>query len=274
MSEHILTEVAGGVLTVTLNRPERLNAWTMEMGDAYFDVLDRADDDPGIRVVVLTGAGRGFCAGIDMEVLGAAAGGRLPRPAAGRRMTHAQSFRKPLIAAVNGACVGFGLVQALACDIRFAAASAYFLPAFAQRGLNAEYGTSWLLPRMIGQTRATEWLFSGRRMDAAEAERVGLVNGVRDDENLLDQTLDYARRLARTASPTALADTKAQIAGDWLRDRTAAEDHAKELGHAPGHRVDFEEGVRSFLDRRPPDFAPLTPRSPDPANPLAPADHP
>ncbi len=261
MSDDIITQLEDGVLTVTLNRPDRLNAWTFEMGDAYFDALDRADDDPAVRVVVLTGAGRGFCAGLDLEALGEAANSGVRRlPAAGRRMTHAQGFRKPLVAAVNGPCVGFGLVQALACDIRFAGASAFFVTAFAQRGLNAEYGTSWLLPRMIGQTRAVEWLFSGRRMGAAEAARIGLVNDVRPDESLHTDTLDYARALARSASPVALADTKAQIAGDWLRDRVEAEDHAKTLGHSPGHRVDFQEGVSSFVDRRPPRFQPLPPR--------------
>ncbi len=266
MADDILTDLADGVLTVTLNRPERLNAWTFEMGDAYFDVLDRADDDAVVRVVVLTGAGRGFCAGLDLAALGDAAVSGVRRlPAGGRRMTHSQGFRKPLIAAVNGPCVGFGLVQALAADIRFAASSAIFVPAFAQRGLNAEYGTSWLLPRIIGHTRAMEWLMSGRRMNAAEAERIGLVNGVHPDADLLSDTLEYARRLATTASPVALADTKAQMDGDWGRSRVEAEDHAKALGHSPGHRVDFAEGVRSFLERRPPHFAPLPARSDQPS---------
>ena len=261
MAEDILTTVADGVMTITLNRPDRLNAWTYEMGDAYFDALDAADDDPKVRVVVLTGAGRGFCAGLDMEALGTAADSTARRmPSKNRRMTHAQEFRKPLIGAINGACVGFGLVQALACDIRFAAESAFFITAFAQRGLNAEYGTSWQLPRIIGQTRAAEWLMSSRRIQAAEAERIGLVNGVRSDESLLADTVAYARELAATASPIALADTKIQIAGDWLRERAEAEDYAKQLGHSPGHRVDFSEGVRSFVERRAPRFRPLPPK--------------
>lgn len=258
MASEIRTECAEGVLIITFDRPDKLNAWTYEMGDEYFDALDAADEDPHIRVVVVTGAGRGFCAGLDMTALGQASSGAARRlPAKGRRMTHAQGFRKPLIGAINGPCVGFGLVQALACDIRFAAESAFFVAAFAQRGLNAEYGTSWLLPRIIGHTRAAEWLMSGRRMDAVEAERIGLVNVLRPDAALLADTVEYAARLARDGSPIALADTKIQLAGDWLRDRVTAEDHAKELGHRPGHRIDFEEGVRSFVEQRAPQFAPL-----------------
>jgi enoyl-CoA hydratase/carnithine racemase len=157
--------------------------------------------------------------------------------------------------------VGFGLVQALACDIRFASESAFFLAAFTLRGLNAEYGTSWLLPRIIGHTRAAEWLMSGRRIDSTEAERIGLVNGVRSNDTLLTATVDYARQLATSASPIALADTKAQLAGDWLRNRAEAEDYAKERGHLRGHRVDFAEGVRSFVERRPPSFEPLPQRN-------------
>lgn len=261
MPDNVTSELADGVLTVTLNRPERLNAWTYEMGDAYFELLDRAEDDTAVRAVILTGAGRAFCAGLDFDALGAASqGGPLQEPAAGRRMTHAQGFRKPLIGAVNGPCVGFGLVQALACDVMFAAESAYFVTAFSQRGLNAEYGTSWLLPRIIGQTRAAEWLFSGRRMAADEAERIGLVNGVHPDGELLAQVTDYTRNLVANSSPTAVADSKSQVREDWSRTLVDAEDHAKTLGRSPGHRIDFAEGVRSFVERRVPMFAPLPPR--------------
>lgn len=268
MADHLLTEARDGVLTITLNRPDRLNAWTIAMGDDYFDVLDAADDDPDIRVVVLTGAGRGFCAGMDMETLSMSSkNGESVVPGRGRRMTHAQGFRKPLIAAVNGPCVGFGLVQALACDIRFAARSAYFAPAFTARGLNAEYGTSWLLPRMIGHARAMEWLMTGRKMDAEEAERIGLVVGVHDDDALLEAVHSYATTLAASASPIAVADTKQQVHSDWMLDRVAAEDAAKARGHRPGHRVDFAEGVASFVERRPPRFAPLPPRSAEPTDP-------
>jgi enoyl-CoA hydratase/carnithine racemase len=168
-------------------------------------------------------------------------------------MTHAGPFSKPLIAAVNGACVGFGLVQALHCDVRLAGRSASFATAFTRRGLNAEYGSSWLLPRIIGQTRAADLLLSGRRIDAEEAERIGLVNRVVADDELLPRALDYARDLADNCSPVAMADTKQQLQADWDGDRIASEDRAKQLGLLPGHRVDFEEGEE--LRRAPP--APL-----------------
>jgi enoyl-CoA hydratase/carnithine racemase len=266
----VLSDLGDGVLVVTLNRPNRLNAWTFEMGDTYFDILDRADADPDVNAVIVTGAGRGFCAGLDVEALGdASAGGARRLPSGGRRMTHAHQFRKPLIGAINGACVGFGLVQALACDILFAAESAVFLTAFTQRGLNAEYGTSWLLPRIIGHTRASEWLLSGRKIFAAEAERIGLVNGVHPDTELMPAVTAYAKRLVATSSPVALADSKRQMRDDWSRTLVEAEDFAKTLGHSPGHRIDFAEGVASFVERRPPRFAPLPPRHDGP-----PTDHP
>jgi len=204
-NDDVLVEQHDAVLLLTLNRPDRLNAWTYELGDRYFDLLDEADASPDVRVVVITGAGRGFCAGMDAAELSASAGGAAKMPAKGRRMTHAAEITKPIVAAVNGPCVGFGLVQVLHCDVRFAAESAIFVSAFTNRGLNAEYGTSWLLPRIIGHTRATEMLLSGRRVDAAEAERIGLVNWVVPDEELLSRALDYAGNLATNCSPVAIA---------------------------------------------------------------------
>ena len=253
----VLAEQQGAVLLLTLNRPERLNAWTFELGDRYFELLDNADASPEVRVIVVTGAGRGFCAGLDATPLAEAASEGVRRlPAKGRRMTHAMEITKPIVAAINGACVGFGLVQALHCDIRFAASSATFATAFTLRGLNAEYGSSWLLPRIIGHTRATELLLSGRRIDADEAGRIGLVNWVVPDEELVPRALAYAADMAANCSPVAMADAKQQLQDDWSTDRITAEDNAKNLGHQPGHRVDFKEGVRSFVERRPPTFAP------------------
>jgi enoyl-CoA hydratase/carnithine racemase len=234
------------------------------MGNRYFDLLDEADDDPEVRVIVVTGADAAFCVGMDASSLAEAAGqGLRRRPAKGRRMTHAMEIRKPLIAAINGACAGFGLVQALHCDIRFAARGAVFSTAFVRRGLNAEYGSSWLLPRIVGHARATELLLSARRFDASEAERIGLVHWAVPDEELSSRVHAYACELAVWCSPRAMADTKRQLEQDWLNERRLAEDRAKQLGHRPGHRIDFLEGVQSYAERRPPRFAPLPPSSGD-----------
>jgi len=256
----VLVRREGAVTVLTLNRPERLNAWTFPLGDRYFDLLDEADADPEVRAIVVTGAGRGFCAGMDAQQLGESSQGRRTLPANGRRMTHALSIRKPIVGAINGACAGFGLVQALHFDVRFAAASAVFTTAFVRRGLNAEYGASWLLPRIVGQGRALDLILSARRVDAAEAERIGLVNAVLPDDRLLPHAIAYARDLATWCSPVAMADSKQQVHADWLLDCTAAEDRAKQLSHSPGHRIDFAEGVAAMVERREPRFAALPQR--------------
>lgn len=260
-SSEVLAERDGPVVVLTLNRPERLNAWTYTMGDLYFDYLDEADNDPDVRAIVVTETGKGFCSGMDGSVLGKSASGQRTMPAKGRRMTHALSVRKPVIGAINGACAGFGLIQALHCDVRFAAQSAIFTTAFVKRGLNAEYGSSWLLPRIVGHGRAMDLLLSARRVSAEEAARIGLVSDVLPDGELMKHVLAYAHDLAANCSPIAMADAKQQVHSDWLADCTAAEDGAKALSHAPGHRVDFSEGVASLVERRPPDFAPLPPRA-------------
>ena len=242
------------VLILTLNRPERLNAWSYELGDLYFDLLDEADRSPHVRVIVVTGAGRGFCAGMDTDALAQSASGLRRMPDKGRRMTHAMTIRKPIIGAINGACVGFGLIQALHFDVRFAADSAVFSTAFTRRGLNAEYGSSWLLPRLIGHGRAMDLILSGRKIGAAEAEQIGLVSRVFPDQTLLDETLAYAHEIATYCSPTAMADAKLQVNADWTAELITAEDRAKELGRLPGPRQDFAEGVKSFVEKRPPRF--------------------
>ncbi|WP_028226362.1 enoyl-CoA hydratase-related protein [Paraburkholderia ferrariae] len=273
----VLLRREGPVSILTFNRPEKLNAWTYPLGDQYFDLLDEADADPEVRAVVVTGAGRGFCSGMDGESLAQSAAGARRTPAKGRRMTHAATFRKPLIGAINGGCAGFGLIQALHCDVRFAAASAVFTTAFVRRGLNAEYGSSWLLPRIIGHGRAMDLLLSGRRFDADEALQMGLVSRVLPNAELLDHAISYARELATCCSPIAMSDAKIQVHADWSGTRIEAEDRAKALGHLPGHRVDFAEGAASLRERRAPAFHPLPAqhddtdipivRSPDPEAP-------
>lgn len=253
----VLERHEDGITILTLNRPDRLNAWTYDLGDLYFDLLDKADASPEVRAIVVTGAGRGFCSGMDAAVLGQSAQGMRRMPSKNRRMTHAQFIRKPIIGAINGACAGFGLVQTLHFDVRFAAASAVFTCAFTRRGLNAEYGSSWLLPRLIGHGRAMDLILSGRKIDAHEAERIGLVNRVLPDAELLDAAIAYARELAMWCSPIAMADAKLQINMGWGQTLVEAENYAKELGHAPGHRQDFAEGVQCFVEKRPPRFIPL-----------------
>ena len=265
--DSVLAERKGRVLVLTLNRPQRNNAWTFAMGNRYFDLLDEADEDDGVGTIVVTGSGPSFCVGMDTESLTQASQqGVLRRPSKNRRMPHAMTIRKPIIAAINGRCAGFGLVQALDCDIRFCADTAVFATAFVRRGLAAEYGSSWLLPRIVGQGRAAELLLSGRKFDAAEAASMGLVTRVYPAADLLAESLAYATDIAESCSPIAMADTKHQLDTDWLLGREEAEDRAKILSHEPGHRVDFAEGVTSYRERRPPRFAPLPERSAPPSS--------
>ncbi len=250
-----------GIALLTLNRPERLNAWNGPLAARYFELLDQAGADPKVKVIVVTGAGRGFCAGADMDTLqdiGAASGGDGAESAAGGRpQYHTTLIPKPVIAAVNGACAGIGMVQALMCDIRFAAAGAKFTTAFARRGLIAEYGMSWVLPRLIGQARALDLLFSGRVILAEEAAQMGLVNEVVAPEHLLDRTLEFAAELATYSSPTSMAVMKRQVYADWDRSLIGATDDAVGLMKASLRRDDFKEGVASFLQKRNPAFAPV-----------------
>ncbi|MHB8439930.1 MAG: enoyl-CoA hydratase-related protein, partial [Acidimicrobiales bacterium] len=222
-------EVADRVALVTLDRPDRLNAWTGRMHTEYRALLGRAEADPAVRAVVLTGAGRGFCAGADSRALEGHVerGGYDPgtpadlaRPGFGVRPEFDADFAyhfgltKPVIAAVNGAAAGVGFVLACYCDLRFAASGAKFTTSHGRLGLPAEYGLSWLLPRLIGLGRAMDLLLSSRVVLAEEAFTMGLVNRVVPPENLLDETLAYARLLAGEISPASLAATRQLVYGD------------------------------------------------------------
>jgi len=285
MSEVVQIGIEDGVALLTLNRPQRLNAWTAEMERSYFGLLERCAGDERVRVIVVTGAGRGFCAGADMEQLqalgegaetAAANGGREDgdaAPANGERERHerrAQSFPlsipKPIIAAVNGACAGIGLVQALMCDVRFAAAGAKFTTAFARRGLVAEHGISWMLPRLVGPAQALDLLLSGRVVLGEEALELGLVNRVLAPEQLLDATLAYAREIAVHCSPASMATMKRQLYTDLERPLADALANADRLMLASFAAPDFVEGVASFVEKREPRFAALhTPTTSEPA---------
>lgn len=249
-----------GIALITLNRPERLNAWNGDLAAQYFGHLDAAAADPAVKVIVVTGAGRGFCAGADMDALQAIGGGGAggaDNAAGGRPQYHTTTVPKPVIAAVNGACAGIGMVQALMCDIRFAAAGAKFTTAFSRRGLIAEYGMSWILPRLVGPAKAMDLLFSGRVFLAEEAAEMGLVNEVVAPEHLLDRTLEYAAELATYASPTSMAVMKQQVYADQHRTLLEASAGSIELMKASLRRPDFKEGVASFLQKRNPSFTPV-----------------
>ncbi|MEY9848740.1 enoyl-CoA hydratase-related protein [Streptacidiphilus sp. MAP5-3] len=261
----VLAERRGSVLVLTLNRPERLNAWTYALEDRYFDLLDQAEADPGVRAVVVTGAGRGFCAGADLEDLEAAGNAdaeTLARiPARSRPRTRPLTLRKPLIAAVNGAAAGLGLVQALYCDIRFATPEAKFTTAFARRGLIAEYGIAWLLPRLVGVSRATDLLLSSRVVRGQEALAMGLVDFVAEPDQLLDAAVAYATDLAENCSPWSMSVIKQQVQRSLDSSFAASVAEADALMLEGFQRPDVREGVASYLEHRAPAFPPLEPEA-------------
>lgn len=256
----VLYEVKEGVATVTLNRPDRLNAWTGAMEKAYFDALEEAAADPDVRVIVLTGAGRGFCAGADMEVLqGIGDAGGLGR--SGRRTAvFPLSIPKPIVCAVNGACAGIGLVHALMCDVRLAAAGAKFTAAFSRRGLVAEHGISWLLPRLVGPSVALDLLLSSRVFLAEEAAELGVVNRVVAPDALLAETMAYAADLATNCSPASMAAIKGQVYRHADVDLETALAESNTLMAESLAAPDFKEGVASFVEKRPPQFPPVSAR--------------
>lgn len=257
--EVVLYDVDDSVATITLNRPEALNAWTPELGSAYFDRLEEADSDPSVRVVVVTGAGRGFCAGADFKHLKTIApegeATRDPRP-----QTLPLALRKPVLAAVNGACAGLGLVMAVMCDMRFAAKGAKLTTAFARRGLIAEYGLSWILPRLVGPSKSLDLLLSARTLLAEEAYELGLVDRLAEPEQVLETTREYARDLVAHSSPASMATIKRQVYEDLEHGLGAAVAAGEAHMHESFARPDFEEGVDSFVERRAPRFPALPAR--------------
>jgi enoyl-CoA hydratase/carnithine racemase len=257
--EQVLSDVADGVCTLTLNRPDRHNGWNPVMEQQYFGCLDEAAADPAVRAIVVTGTGSSFCPGLDSQRLGEAAtsaGLQLD----GRLSQHFPlTVPKPMIAAINGACAGIGLVQALVCDVRFMARGARLSTAYAKLGIPAEYGLSWLLPRMIGVERALDLLLSARPVEAEEAERIGLVSRVCDREDVVRQAREYAHLLARSCSPVSMATIRRQVWGDLSRDYT----EANQVWLSAMRRLnqtdnpDFVEGVSALIEKREPRFNPL-----------------
>lgn len=264
-------EVADGVATITLDRPDRLNAWTARMEAEYRWALTEADRDGDVRVAVVTGAGRGFCAGADFRALDTIAdrGSYSDRDAPPATPTvrantpaayeHAHTFPfgmgKPLLAAVNGPAAGVGFVLMCFADIRFAAAGAKLTTSFARLGLPAEHAVSWVLPRLIGPARAADLLFSSRVVLAEEAAEMGLVNQVLPAGDVLPHTLDYARRMAAEMSPSSLRVIKRQLWDDLDGSLDGAATRSEELIERMVTEPDFAEGVRAFQEKRPPRFS-------------------
>lgn len=254
----VLADRHGAVLLLTLNRAERMNGWTEDLEDRYFDLLDEAEADPEIRAVVLTGAGRAFCAGADFSDLEQLTEG-VPAGISGKRpRARARDFKKPLIAALNGATAGLGLVQALYCDVRFCDEGAKITTAFSRRGLIAEYGIGWMLPRLVGMGIARDLLLSGRVIDGHEARRIGLVEQVTPSGQVVEKALAYAADLAENCSPTSMAVMKRQINEASGGVFQASFDDSERLLHESLARPDLAEGIASFMERRPPNFPPLS----------------
>jgi enoyl-CoA hydratase/carnithine racemase len=273
----IIYTVEDPVATITLNRPEALNAWTDVMAAEVRDAVGTAAQDPSVVGLVITGAGKGFCAGADMKRLSALSSGErrgdgeapfateeVPVPGEESwgddvrgTYTYFMSVPKPIIAAINGPVAGMGVPIALSCDLRFMSSTTVLTTSFAQRGLVAEWGLSWLLSHLVGPAHALDVLFSARRVDGEEAARMGLVNRALPTEEVLPAAQQYIRDLAATSSPASMAVMKRQVYTELHAGLGAAERRAIELMVESFGRPDFQEGVASFVERRPPKFARL-----------------
>lgn len=286
--KQILYSTGDGIATITLNRPERLNAWTRVMAREVMEAAHRAEDDDSVRVIILTGAGRGFCAGADMDELGGAADEAVAAlksgaaMSAGRRVSllmeqiteeeynpenkdrtrddfrkrysWLMGIKKPVIAAINGPAAGLGLIIALYCDIRFASDKAKFSTAFSKRGLIAEHGISWILPRIVGLSNALDMLYSSRLVTPQEALSMGLVNRVFPQESFISDVTAYAGDLAASVSPRSMGVMKRQVHNALFQTLAEASEAADEELIKSLTSEDFKEGVAHFLEKRPPRF--------------------
>lgn len=270
--QEILYDVADAIATITFNRPDKLNASTMRMAAEVQHAFQRADKDPAVRVVIVTGAGKGYCAGADMNMLQSLQGGQaasagvgaddLPTveadasvPAAFRGpYSYPLGMQKPVIAAVNGVAAGLGLSYMLYYDMRIASDRARFGTVFSRRGLVAEHGSAWLLPRLVGMANACDLLFSGRLIGAEEALQMGLINRVVPHDTLMPTVRAIATEMATLCSPRSLRIMKRQLCGALFTDLGAAMHEADSEMIKSFGSDDFREGVASFLERRPPRF--------------------
>jgi enoyl-CoA hydratase/carnithine racemase len=254
---HATSEVRDGIGVVTLDRPERMNAFTWRMGREVDEAFRRFDADDSVRAVVVTGAGRAFCAGADLADRGGDTfsqddiGGEGPP----KERLDPWRVRKPIIAAINGAAVGVGLTMPLQYDLRIAARDAKLAFAFVRRGVMPELASTWILPRLIGVARASDLLLSGRTILGEEAARLGLVNEAVPREQVLERALEVARDLARSSAPVSVAVTKRMI---WehlgVTDPKIAEQREARAFSWLGEQPDCREGVKAFLDKRDPQW--------------------
>lgn len=273
MYKDIIYEVDEPVATITLNRPDKLNAWTETMGNEVRHALASAESDEKVVGIIITGAGRAFCAGADMGNLQTiSSGGRVESSSTGSELesvdpgdpdfgtsyrqtySYISSIRKPVIAAVNGAAAGMAVPIACFCDMRFGSEDAMFMSAFAQRGLIAEWGMSWLLPRLVGTAHTMDILLSSRKIRAEEAERMGLINRIVKGEELLEHTKNYIREMAAACSPASLAIMKKQVYQSLMKDLDESLQDATNLMVESFGRPDFKEGVSAFVEGRRPEF--------------------
>ncbi|MGY9048410.1 hypothetical protein P775_24715 [Puniceibacterium antarcticum] len=257
----VVYEVADGVAVLTLNRPTRMNAWTPGMEAGLHAAFTRAEADPEARVLLLTGAGRAFCVGADMDSAEGDAETAMKAPPAregdfAQRYSYLMGGRKPLIAAINGGAAGVGLVLALFADIRLARAGAKMTTSFARRGFVAEHGSAWLLQRLIGPMNAADLLLSGRVITGSEAEMIGLCRAL-PDEGFVDEARARAQDMARMCSPRSMAVIKSQLRAAWGQTLSEATHLAEQELEACICTPDVAEGVRSFVEKRAPCFSTL-----------------
>jgi len=276
----VLYSVKDRVATVTMNRPDRLNAYNDRLASGIRLAIADATRDPNVRVIVLTGAGRGFCAGADMQVLQAVdtTGGSQRQPSRGQgevgdafeskygpnldedfkdmtRFGYFMRTKKPIIAAINGPAAGIGFIMARYADMRFISDKAVITTSFSQRGLIAEHGISWLLPRLVGAGNALDLLLSARKISPQEAKEMNLVNRVFPQETFMENVMAYAHLLADTVSPRSMAVMKAQVWKSFFQTFGEALETA-DAEMPPSFRwPDFKEGVSHFLEKRAPNFA-------------------
>ena len=270
--EEIVYQVDESVATITINRPEKLNALTNLTQAEIRHALDQSEHEPKVIGTVLTGAGRGFCAGVDMnslssisddgkrkdssfEHLKAYPGNPDNDPNFNSSPTYFLGLRKPLIAAINGACAGLGFSYATFCDMRFVDPRAKFVTSFGARGLIAEHGTSWMLPRIIGPSNSLDLFWSSRQLLGDEAYRIGFANRLCAEGNCLTEAQDYLREIAGTSAPVSIMMMKKQVYRHLMQELGDAMDESTRWMDESLARDDFKEGVQSFVQKRPPNFA-------------------